>query len=90
MTEDDAVYPWSRALALNPMRGAHSRWALPIKYLAIVGRIIGKTIKLRDFSRGNRQAHEKKQNWKDPAHRITQETSPEDMIAPNQPGPQSN
>jgi hypothetical protein len=58
MTEHDAVHRWGCAPAFEPMRGVDCRRRLPVKYLPIIGRIVGETVKLGDFSRGDCQAHE--------------------------------
>jgi hypothetical protein len=68
MTENDAVDPRGRALAFEPLRAADCHRPLPVEYLPIVGRIVGETVKLRDLSRGNGQAHEDEEDCKDSAH----------------------
>ena len=58
---------------LRVIRGAHLRLALPIEYLPIIrgpiiGGIVCEIIKFWNFSGGNRQAHEKKQNGEYATH----------------------
>lgn len=60
LTEEEPARLWTSNPVLNLLCGAYCRLALPIKHLAIIRWIIREIVKLRDLSRGNCQAHEKK------------------------------
>lgn len=83
MTENDAADPRCYVAAFAPMRGVDGRRPLPVKDLSVVGRIVGKAVKLRDFSRGDCQTHEDEEDCKNSAHAATRD-SHVPMITPNQ------
>jgi hypothetical protein len=76
---------WKCFPVLSVIRGTHLRLALPIEYLPIIRRIVCEIIKFWNFSGGNRQAHEKKQNGEYATHISRAQSSTTSMIAPNQP-----
>lgn len=68
MNEDDGAPRLNSFRFVRAMRGRCRRLLLPTEDLSIIRGVVCEIVKLRNLSHGNRQAHEEKQNGKDPTH----------------------